>query len=71
VPVSRPSARESDHTVIDLVVFLVVVVVLLSVFGRRRLLGVGRGFRAGVREFRRGKAGLPPADPALRDDRDV
>ena len=55
---------------IDLVVFLVVVAVLFALFGRRRLPDVGRGFRSGVREFRRGRAGMPPTDPTVRDNRD-
>jgi len=52
---------------LDLLVVLVVVALALAFFGRRRLGGLGRGFGSGVREFRRAKAGLPPADPTLRE----
>jgi Sec-independent protein translocase protein TatA len=53
---------------IDLLVFLIVVVVVLAFVGRRRVSGLGRSFGEGVREFRRGRAGLPPADPRLEED---
>jgi Sec-independent protein translocase protein TatA len=55
--------------VIDLVVFLFVVGVIVALVGRgRRLPRLGRGFRSGVREFRRARMNLPPADPELRDE---
>jgi TatA/E family protein of Tat protein translocase len=54
---------------LDLVIFLLIVAVVLAVFGRRRLPGVARGFGSGVKEFRRARAGLPPADPALDRER--
>lgn len=54
---------------LDLVILLLIVVVVIALFGRRRLPGVARGFGSGVREFRRARAGLPPADPELRRER--
>jgi Sec-independent protein translocase protein TatA len=54
---------------VDLVVFLLIVAVVILLFRRGRARGIGRGFRSGIREFRRGRAGLPPADPELRRDR--
>lgn len=52
---------------LDLLVLILVVIVLAALFARRRLVGLGRGFGSGVREFRRARAGLPPADPELLD----
>jgi Sec-independent protein translocase protein TatA len=53
---------------IDLVIFLLVAVAVLAFVGRRRLSGLGRGLGGGVREFKRARAGLPPADPSLEED---
>jgi Sec-independent protein translocase protein TatA len=53
---------------IDLVVFLIILAVVVAFIGRRRLAGLGRGLGGGVREFKRARAGLPPADPRLDED---
>jgi Sec-independent protein translocase protein TatA len=54
---------------VDLLVFLVAVGIIVALVPRGRRLGnLGRGFRSGLREFRRARLNLPPADPELRDE---
>lgn len=52
---------------LDLLVLVAAAIVVALVLGRRRLPGLGRGAGSAVREFRRARAGLPPADPELRE----
>lgn len=52
---------------LDLLVLIAVAIVIALVLGRRRLPGLGRGAGSAVREYRRARAGLPPADPELRE----
>jgi len=53
--------------VLDLLVLIAVAIVVALILGRRRLPGLGRGAGSAVREYRRARAGLPPADPELRE----
>jgi TatA/E family protein of Tat protein translocase len=56
--------------VIDLIVLLGLAVIVVAVFGRRRLPRLGRGLGGGKHEFKRARQGLPPADPHLREEDD-
>lgn len=52
---------------LDLLVLIALAIIVALVVGRRRLPGLGRGAGSAVREYRRARAGLPPADPDLRE----